>query len=87
MYKPSFACFGGILPPVFGEQSPNPGGVSALVDKELPRHVSFSKMEHSPLNNREKRAGFYKGLSHIGAKKEARSASKWKLAAIFTGIV
>lgn len=29
--------------------------------------VSF-KMEHSPLNNREKMAGFCKGLSHIGAK-------------------
>lgn len=39
------------------------------VDKELPRHISFSKMEHSPLNNREKTAGFYKGVSRIGAKK------------------
>ena len=39
------------------------------------RHVSISKMEHSPLNNREKMAGFCKGLSHIGAKKEARPAS------------
>ncbi|WP_202195806.1 hypothetical protein [Ruthenibacterium lactatiformans] len=57
------------------------------MDKELPPARFLSKMEHSLLNNREKTAGFCKGFSHIGEKKEARPASVWKLTAAFTGTV
>lgn len=38
------------------------------MDKESPWHVSFSKMGHSPLNNLEKRTGFYKGICYIPIK-------------------